>query len=700
MLMNTITRVKQMAHLRQKQISDSSCKTIIIDTLLEAVRPLTQAELSYEITSLFHILVSNERLTQQIQVLSQNGVVLFDEENHIFISPAKQADFIIARLQENNLREEATMLWLDNIRDHQEVTAELEKNLSQALPIFLRSLFIKHGVLSYELLTSTSDSSDFDLKEIAHNVALRFEEAYQPEIESLLPTIFRVLHYGKVVEYLKHNIEKAVGYISEVISDESFAKITDELKNLTVYLDTNIVYRLLNLQGESRYESIKETLNFFHKYGVKLKISALTQKELTSRLKYDSTVLVQFPIKTDLAQAGYRYRTSDNYVSTYWLKAKTSKISVEDFIEYYRNFDILLDAEQIEIEEVEVDEETLIERARHFFEKLSLRDPLHEKSDAVLWHDAYNFAYVQKMQKVDAKNAIDTRCLFLTTDQALTSFQREDHEVKEAAPVVIAPSQLLQMFAFSTADSDYEETFIKFFASSSLGTTFKYDNDDIQEVLSRIGHYDGVSSVIAERILSRELINSRYLAATDEEREEIIYNSVSDELLRELDLTREQVTRLESKNTKLDKDREATLELLTKNDEQFEIERLRLQAEATELERRRSIEEAARKQAEEDSKNTREYSAAQEILYVREKTDHWIKLHRILFWLGMFLTMAVVGLSLFFWIHFKDSGCLSLLGVLAITVPIISVGSKGFSSEKETRKRQTILEEYRKRLQR
>lgn len=698
--MNTITRVKQMAHLRQNQISDSSCKTIIIDTLLEAVRPLTQAELSYEITSLFHILVSNERLTQQIQVLSQNGVVLFDEENHIFISPAKQADFIIARLQENNLREEATMLWLDNIRDHQEVTAELEKNLSQALPIFLRSLFIKHGVLSYELLTSTSDSSDFDLKEIAHNVALRFEEAYQPEIESLLPTIFRVLHYGKVVEYLKHNIEKAVGYISEVISDESFAKITDELKNLTVYLDTNIVYRLLNLQGESRYESIKETLNFFHKYGVKLKISALTQKELTSRLKYDSTVLVQFPIKTDLAQAGYRYRTSDNYVSTYWLKAKTSKISVEDFIEYYRNFDILLDAEQIEIEEVEVDEETLIERARHFFEKLSLRDPLHEKSDAVLWHDAYNFAYVQKMQKVDAKNAIDTRCLFLTTDQALTSFQREDHEVKEAAPVVIAPSQLLQMFAFSTADSDYEETFIKFFASSSLGTTFKYDNDDIQEVLSRIGHYDGVSSVIAERILSRELINSRYLAATDEEREEIIYNSVSDELLRELDLTREQVTRLESKNTKLDKDREATLELLTKNDEQFEIERLRLQAEATELERRRSIEEAARKQAEEDSKNTREYSAAQEILYVREKTDHWIKLHRILFWLGMFLTMAVVGLSLFFWIHFKDSGCLSLLGALAITVPIISVGSKGFSSEKETRKRQTILEEYRKRLQR
>ena len=388
-----------MAHLKQKQISDSSCKAIIIDTLLEAVRPLTQKELSHEITSLFHILVSAERLTQQIQALSQNGAILLDEESYIRINPSKQPDFIIARLQETSLKKEATILWLDDVRTYHEVSAELDKSLSQALPIFLRSLFVKHGVSSYELLTSTSDSSTFDLKEIAHNVALQFDEAYQSEIESLLPSIFQALHHEKVIEYLKHSIEKAVGYISEVISDENLTQITESLKDLTVYLDTNTSYRLLKLQGDSRYEAIKETLDFCHKYGVKLKVSALTKKELTSRLKYDAKVLMQFPTKTNLAQAGYKYRTSDNYVSTYWLKAKTTKVSVEDFIAFYQNFDILLRAEQIEIEEIEVDEEPLIERAKYFFGKLSLRDPLHEKSDFGLWHDAYNYAYVQKMQK-------------------------------------------------------------------------------------------------------------------------------------------------------------------------------------------------------------------------------------------------------------------------------------------------------------
>ena len=42
-----------MAHLKQKQIGDNSCKAIIIDTLLEAVHPLTREELSGEIAAPF-----------------------------------------------------------------------------------------------------------------------------------------------------------------------------------------------------------------------------------------------------------------------------------------------------------------------------------------------------------------------------------------------------------------------------------------------------------------------------------------------------------------------------------------------------------------------------------------------------------------------------------------------------------------------
>lgn len=688
-----------MAHLKQKQISDSSCKAIIIDTLLETVHPLTQKELSAEITSLFHVLVTTDRLNSLISALFQEGIILFDSEGHIDIPTPKKTDFITARLQETSLRQTATLLWIDYIRTKREISNELETCLSQALPIFLRSLFVKHGVSSYELLTSTDDGDPFDLKQIARDVSQQFDETYRIDIETFLPTIFQTIDSPTVIEFLKHSIEKAIGYISEVISDENLIQITDSLKKLTIYLDTNTIYRLLNLQGNSRFESIKETLDFCRGNGIKLKVSALTKKELSSRLKFDARVLMKYPTRTNLSRAGYKYRTADNYVSTYWLRAETTGVSVSDFVEYYQNFDILLEAEQIEIEEIEVDEKPLIDKAKDFFGKMSLCDPEHEKSDSGLWHDAYNFAYIQKMQKADAKNAIDTQCLFLTTDHALTTFQQKNHEVNECPPVVITPSQLLQMFAFSKADSGYEETFIKFFASSSLGISFKYSNDDIQEILSRIGHYNGVNVDIAERILARELVSSRYsTASTDEEKEEIIYNSVSDELLIELDLTREQVAFLESKKNQLDEDCKIALDLLDENDAQFKSEKLRLQAETDEARQQRDAEAAARQQAETENHNTKKYSDAQEKLYVNEKMKAWKRRYYLLFAMGVLLSGAVVILSLFLWKHLKDSGCLSLLGALTITVPLAATGGKVFSTKAIVETRQDILNTYHMKL--
>ena len=697
--MSSTIRVKQMAHLKQKQISDKSCKAIIIDTLLEAISPLTPKELSKEIAALFHVLVSSERLNQLIDALSKERIIFINGEGCIEVSPASRTEFVAARLEETTLRNQATATWIDYIHATKETSSEIDALLSQALPVFLRSLFVKHGVSSYELLTSTNDGDSFDLKTIAHRVSQQFDQMYQEEIENVLPTIFQVVNSAEVLKYLKHSIEKAVGYLSEVISDENLVQITDALKHLTVYLDTNTIYRLLNLQGEFRYEAIKDTLDFCRKSGVKLKVSALTKKELSSRLQYDAQVLMKFPARANLSKAGYKYRTSDNYVSTYWLQSGTTGISVDDFIEYYRNYDILLEAEGIEVENIEVDEQPLIDRAKSIYEKMSLRDPLHEKGDFGLWHDAYNFAYVQKMQKADARNAIDTQCLFLTTDHALTAFQREDYDAKEKPPVVITPSQLLQMFAFSKADSGYEETFIKFFASSSVGVSFEYNNNDIQEILSRIGHYNGVSSEVAERILARQIVQSRYISTTDdEEKEEIIYKTVSEELLKELDLTKEQVAALELEKNHLNDDRKAALDLLTENDELFESEKKKLQAEAEEARKRHAEEADARQQAEQDRQRVKKYSESQEQLYIDERMKAWKRKHWILLIIGVGLTLTVIVAALFLWKKLSDSGCLGLLGLLTVTLPITINGGKVLSVKSKSEARRELLNNYRERL--
>ena len=93
--MSTHKRVNQMAHLGQKQISNNSCKAIIVDTILESIQPLNQIELSKEITEIFHVLIAEERLNQIIATLCEENVIFFDEKNTIHISPAMKALFLV-----------------------------------------------------------------------------------------------------------------------------------------------------------------------------------------------------------------------------------------------------------------------------------------------------------------------------------------------------------------------------------------------------------------------------------------------------------------------------------------------------------------------------------------------------------------------------------------------------------------------------
>lgn len=697
--MSTNKQVKQMAHLKQQKISDSSCKAIIVDTIMDSVHGLTKAELSEEITTNFHVLISKERLDTVITALLAEKNVYVDGECCVKLLPNKFVEFNLARAQENALKQKAIQTWIACLKETREIPLLLENSLSKAMPFFLRTLFVRHGVSSYELLSGEKENTEFDLKQISKNISEQFAEEFRENIETLLPTIFYYLNHPEIIEYLEHSIDKAVGYISEVISEENLQHVTDDLHNLTLYLDTNILYRLLNLQGQSRYESIRETLDFCKKYGVKLKVSALTQRELTSRLKYDSKVLIQYPTSTNLARVGYRYRTSDNYVSTYWNQAMRTCISVDDFNQYYRNYDVLLESDGIEVEKIEISDDTFLEDVKSVYEKISLRDIEHEKSEFGIWHDAYNFAYVRRMQKVDAKTSINAGCLFLTTDQALISLQREEHEFQDEVSAVLTPSQLLQIFGFTQPKCGYEDTFVKFFAASSLGRTFKYDNSDIQEILSRINHYNGINPIVAEKILGRELVNTRYLQAeTENEKEEIIYNSISEELLSELNLTKEQIASLKETTDTLKSEKIQVLEALKKNKEQYLMEKEDIQKENREVTKQLEQEKEARKNAERNQKVSEENSERQKNLYIDEKFKIWRKRKLFIFWISLIAIIIIPIISFLIVWKTKDSGHWGILSLLAIPLFTIPFGATAFIADKKIAARKRIEQQYTNKL--
>jgi cation transport ATPase len=148
----------------------------------------------------------------------------------------------------------------------------------------------------------------------------------------------------------------------------------------------------------------------------------------------------------------------------------------------------------------------------------------------------------------------------------------------------------------------------------------------------------------------------------------------------------------------INEDCKVALDLLVENDEQFKSEKLRLQAEAEEARQQRDTEAQARQQAEAAHCNTKKYSEAQERLYIDDKFKKWKTIHYFLFIIGFILSIFAVIASLFLWLYLKDSGCLSLLGILAITIPLTASGRKIFSIKAKSEIRENLLNDYRNKL--
>ena len=80
------------------------------------------------------------------------------------------------------------------------------------------------------------------------------------------------------------------------------------------------------------------------------------------------------------------------------------------------------------------------------------------------------------------------------------------------------------------------------------------------------------------------------------------------------------------------------------------------------------------------------------------KMKVWKRKRWILLIVGAGLTLTVIVVALLLWKKLNDSGCLGLLGLLTVTLPIIIKGGGVLSVKSKTEARRELLDNYRERL--
>ncbi len=521
--------VTVLSHQAGDHLKATAIKSIIVDALFYEQTPRSREYLFTQIEAQFGVLIHSEQFSASIDSLIEEAIVVEEKGKQLSLSDVTRADMQLKRLEEQSFRNRAILEWAEqNAVPLDEHSTEIFELVDK----FVRSVFIRHGATSYSLIAGKQPIEQFAIDSIEKETLERCDAGLVELVDGKLKRILSYPFSENTIHYLRNNAKQATSYLSGIMPTEYVKSLESRLSNLILYIDTNVVYRLLGLQGNERFVAVEKAIQFCCEHGVDVRVSAETYKELSKTIAYDAKTIINFPTKSSLAATGYRLRSTDNYISEFWAETARTGVSAQDFNQKYKNASLLLESKGIRVEPVSIDTDSLVYEAKRIYEKLSRIDGKLDSSDDVIWHDAYNMAYVKAQQKISVYTAIDTGCLFMTTDQSLTFLQRTDDELKNSPALCISPSQMLQVFSFSQPKDEYYDTFIQLFSSVAI-CYYKsdYENREIADIIGRLSQYQTIDDEIAIKILENQLLDSNYKnAQSNEEKEEIVYEQLTHEL--------------------------------------------------------------------------------------------------------------------------------------------------------------------------
>lgn len=354
-----------------------------------------------------------------------------------------------------------------------------------------------------------------------------------------------------------------------------------------VYLDTNFIYRVLNLQGPRLYLSSKRLLALTQQLGYETAVTPWTVTELKSSLERARDFLMKQPLPpAELAELAASATTDENFVTAYWIRLKESPVSPKDFYEFHAQIEVQLAEHGITV----IDEgcKAVDRDEAGISDELSALDRVlgyYDKHEEVKLHDVKHRLLVRRLRG-GLRRFSNAGYWFLTCDGLLPRYDqaatRADGELTFCAT---AGAWFQVMRSFTPRTADFEQTLSDLLASPYIRYRGRIGYKTVEEVVARIDLYEGRTPELAAKVLLDTAL-MRDVARTQEEekRRELIDNAV---VRAAADRERELEESREREQLEREKRREAEAR---ERDLSDELEAERLLREADEREERAEIE--------------------------------------------------------------------------------------------------------------
>jgi len=352
-----------------------------------------------------------------------------------------------------------------------------------------------------------------------------------------------------------------------------------ELRNKVFYLDTNVIFRALGINGANRKNRTITFLKKFLEANETLKLSKFSEVEFKESIKFYVGKLRERPLKSKLNPVIFEEKffrgLSDIY--DFYYKWRVGKVndSLDLFeahiLSLYEVFkkDFLVDTDYaIPFDLTEEKQRKPIENMANDISSFKTSELVSHGYESDLC-DACNVTLIEKRRDGKSLNLFDSKFFFISTDQSL---RRWDYNRNMLTPIVILPSQWLSiLLRYVNRTSDDFRSFVSFLNLPLPDTQIKAER--LHLILSGISEM--TSNFEQQRFIVQTLVQNKFEGILEKglDEEEIVERTkqfAKTALEHKLDQVQSQHDTLKSEIEDHKKVTEKTIEELTKDKESKE----------------------------------------------------------------------------------------------------------------------------------
>ncbi|MBN2034311.1 MAG: cell envelope integrity protein TolA [Deltaproteobacteria bacterium] len=475
------------------------------------------------IETLFGLAIPDAQIGAALDELERNGVIFRPGNSNYRLEPAAMESLKQTIEASQGLENRIKEKWFQELATaYPSLKAD---EAWQVLRVYLSRTFRRHGIQATALLDPSVDTPaehEASLTSILHESVdehnfsdIRLREDTKGAISDFMALIGTDPDRSR---YIAQLADGAFNFYTLEIPTDLSDQLRQQLHELTLFLDTNFLFGILDLHYNTQVQVSHDLLRAIsaHSLPFKLRYHEATQKEMANTIAHYGSLLRSHAWSQSLSRAAASCQNLTGIEQKFHERNSCGLIDVNEFLRPYEHFDLLLAEKDIKVFRPHAERTDLQNDLFHEYQSFLEKNGRSDKAYETVMHDAKILEQALHV-RTNASSSLKAGALVISCDYYLYRFDWETSRKNGRRACVLLPNIFWQILRpFIPHDQNFEKAFAETFALPEFRAIGSGGSKACSKMLQILASYKEVPEQTAMKMLANDLLLDRLRSEQDD----------------------------------------------------------------------------------------------------------------------------------------------------------------------------------------